>query len=582
MARSFFSLRLLTLAGVFAVACAIVPTAGAVSCSYKASAKQVKVLFGARHGNSATLKRVGKSIRLSGKACGAANVTNTNTIVVVAKSRAQKFTIDLSGGPLAPGASKERVGQSEIEINVNLGAGFNTVTIVGSTGRDNIRAGSNDVNLNADNDIDITLKGVQRLNLFGGAGNDALVGSSRCRNRYCWNVLSGGGGDDTVSGGAGNDYLNGGDGNDTLSAGAGTDGLDGGDGNDAVLGGPGDDNYLNGGDGNDTVLGGPGDDNIDAGDDSDGSDLLSGGAGLNYLSYSTRQAPITITLDGIANDGESGELDNVKADFGRIDAGAGDDTLTAGSSGSWLFGNAGNDTISGGAGRDDLNGGDGNDTLYGGAGSDALRGGAGDNTIYGGDGNDALYGDAGSDGLRGGSGNDTLWGGPGDDGLYGESGDDHEYGDAGEDVFYQGAESDGADVLYGGDGAHDTVNYGSRRTPVNVSLDTSANDGSLGEGDNVGLDGGIESILGGLGNDTLVGNASANAIEGGPGDDYLEGAAGEDNLNGAGGNDEFNARDGYADRIYGDTWDNPAYTNDRIQSWDPALDTDWFAIDVFP
>ena len=74
------------------------------------------------------------------------------------------------------------------------------------------------------------------------------------------------GGDDSLSGGAGNDTIASGYGNDTLSGGTGNDDLRGEQGNDS----------LNAGDGNDTLRGEQGDDHLDAGA---GNDVLNGGAG---------------------------------------------------------------------------------------------------------------------------------------------------------------------------------------------------------------------------------------------------------------------------------------------------------------
>ena len=62
--------------------------------------------------------------------------------------------------------------------------------------------------------------------MTGGSGNDALTGSNAD------NVLDGGAGIDTLVGAAGNDTLKGDDGNDILIGGAGNDTLDGGVGND--------------------------------------------------------------------------------------------------------------------------------------------------------------------------------------------------------------------------------------------------------------------------------------------------------------------------------------------------------------
>jgi hypothetical protein len=70
--------------------------------------------------------------------------------------------------------------------------------------------------------------------------------------------------------------------------------------------------------------------------------------------------------------------------------GAGNDTLTGGSSDDWLFGDDGNDSLTGGQGNDLLVGGDGNDKLTDGAGTNVLLGGAGGDKLTVGKGDDLL------------------------------------------------------------------------------------------------------------------------------------------------------------------------------------------------
>jgi Ca2+-binding RTX toxin-like protein len=77
-------------------------------------------------------------------------------------------------------------------------------------------------------------------NITGGSGNDIITGSSAA------NTISGGGGNDTIAGGAGNDKLIGESGSDTIAGGAGNDVLDGGKNTDA----------LNGDSGSNTCTGG--------------------------------------------------------------------------------------------------------------------------------------------------------------------------------------------------------------------------------------------------------------------------------------------------------------------------------------
>ena len=107
--------------------------------------------------------------------------------------------------------------------------------------------------------------------IFGGDGNDTITGGSGNDTIY------GNFGDDFIIGGAGNDSILGGLGADLLSGQSGNDRIFGGDESDTIYGGAGNDyiegkgkaDTLYGGGGNDTILGGAGSDLIygEAGDD---------------------------------------------------------------------------------------------------------------------------------------------------------------------------------------------------------------------------------------------------------------------------------------------------------------------------
>jgi Ca2+-binding RTX toxin-like protein len=85
------------------------------------------------------------------------------------------------------------------------------------------------------------------------------------------------------------------------------------------------------------------------------------------------------------------------------------------------------------------------------------------------------------------------------------------------------------------------------RPAVTVTLDDVANDGAVGEGDNVGAD--IERVTTGSGDDSITGNAATNLLKGAGGADVLTGGPGKDTLEGGGGNDQLAARDGVADSV---------------------------------
>lgn len=187
-------------------------------------------------------------------------------------------------------------------------------------------------------------------NIRGGEGADSLRGTDVV------NVIEGGGGDDTLRGRGGNDVLRGGEGADTLQGGADDDSLNGEGGADS----------LQGEGGNDGLDGGPGPDSFD------------GGEGTDTATYALRRAPVLVSLDGVANDGEAGEGDNVPAEIEVVFGGNGADRLrsvplgaepaSAGAAQAepahTLIGGPGNDVLTGGDGVDALDGQGGNDRLH--------------------------------------------------------------------------------------------------------------------------------------------------------------------------------------------------------------------------
>ena len=340
--------------------------------------------------------------------------------------------------------------------------------------------------------------------LIGGNAKDHLKGDDNA------NVLLGGPGDDTIQGHGGGDSLGGDEGNDTLEGGTGGDGLEGGADNDTLSGGTGRDSY----------------------DGGDGSDIAD-------FSYAT--TPVSVTLDGGANDGEAGEGDLVHGNVEGAIGGLDDDILRGNDGPGTFIGNGGNDQFYGGLGADTFAGGAGNDTvgysdhpgpvtvnlaipfgdgmadendnilgdvehLGGSPFADVLAGDAKDNTINGGPGNDRLSGAEGDDLLGGGLGNDTLNGDLGADTLDGAEGNDTLNGTAGNDTLrgFTGVDvldgGTGADSMSGGDGV-DVVTYASRSADVRVDLFGDPNDGQQGENDQVRTD--VESVTTGSGDDTI-------------------------------------------------------------------------------
>ena len=141
--------------------------------------------------------------------------------------------------------------------------------------------------------------------------------------------------------------------------------LDGGADNDSLSGAGGNDLLL-GGTGNDTLLGEGGDDILDGGpgaDDLNGNGELTADLGFDIADYGDRVAGVTVTLDGLRNDGEPGEGDLLTVEMDDVNGGSGADTIVGDAKQNLLIGNDGPDTLTGGGESDVLDGGNGNDTI---------------------------------------------------------------------------------------------------------------------------------------------------------------------------------------------------------------------------
>lgn len=206
----------------------------------------------------------------------------------------------------------------------------------------------------------------------------------------------------TLDGGPGNDRLNGptrgakvvssgGDGNDELNGGYQDDVLDGGPGNDK----------LDGKKGDDQVLGGDGDDQLQGDDLFVGNDVIDGGNGIDTISgdWIQRDASVglTISLDGVANDGHPNERDNV-VNVERIELTQAA-TVLAGAAGLnvriWNT-PSGSSKVVGSDQGDQIRTDDLGDEIDGKAGNDVIEAGYGDDRIVGGPGQDSINADAGS------------------------------------------------------------------------------------------------------------------------------------------------------------------------------------------
>ena len=195
-------------------------------------------------------------------------------------------------------------------------------------------------------------------------------------------------------------------------------------------------------------------------------------------------------------------------DFAKARLGDGDDRATVSYDLAEVFGGPGGDTLTGGRPRNELDGGPGGDTI------------------------------------RGGRGDDELTGGPGRDRLFGEGGDDtlidgETDAQAARDVIDGGRSVDSA-----GNDKGDALDYTRRRRGLRVDLER----GRTNTEDRFS---GIESVLGGRGNDRLSGDRDENWLEGRGGDDVIDGRGGGDIPQGGEGEDRVEGGDG-DDTVWGD------------------------------
>jgi Ca2+-binding RTX toxin-like protein len=484
------------------------PAAAVVTCSVSLGTATVAMASG----DTATLS-IGPAgqINVNGSQCsGTATTTNIDTVVVNGAGGAETVNLSLAGGPFAPGASPESSGVPEIEISVSLAGGSDTLVITGSSGSDAIEFGTLGVNVNDDDDTDVTISAVEVFVVNAGDGPD---------------TVSGEGGDDTGLPFLSALTLNGESGTDTLTGGATNDSVSGGAGSDALVGGG----------GNDVLLAGAEDDTLSG---EAGNDWMDGGSGGDTAQFSAATSGVTVNLETAVTSGGAGSdiLVGVENAAGSSFA----DTLIGDGGDNSLFGGAGPDLLRGEGGADQLTGGEGVDTTdystapagvtvnlfvgsaSGGAGTDVL------DTV------ENVEGSGFADSLTGGNTDDDLDGSAGNDVLAGGAGNDVLAGEAGADLLDEGAGSNGGDDLSGGPGA-DALSYGSRSAAIHVSLNGEFDDGASAEGDNVQAD--VETVETGSGDDHLTGDAGGNTLQGGPGSDDFVGAAGSDSLAGGPGLD---------------------------------------------
>jgi len=436
-----------------------------------------------------------------------------------------------------------------------------------------------------------------------GDGSDVYTGAATGGSGARSDTVYGGGGSDTIDGGAGFLDVLYGDAQTALPTDAGDVIVDA-DGVAYTRGGEGDDSF------NITFAAnwtGPG------GNASDLVTLDGNGGADSFVLFSNNAAQrLVINTDGGGSNG--GDVVNWAGAASSYDTvtvfmlGGDDNYIGTGPGGGTgnridiVYGGIGNDTLSGGIGNDTLFGSnaanaasDGGDTLFGRGGDDTMFGGYGIDTLDGGADNDTLLFNADNtvvgdnnaqDYVQGWDGStqlaqhgyngrtvnwsfDTFEGNTGTDSLVGTSGDDVLLGNT-DDLYINGGgqasnsgRMAGIEIVMLGAGtdifvANDPTGNTASGTVFTTSLSVYGGDGSdvayTGDGADllVGDEtvGGADILAGGIGNDTIWGDlqnlanstvGGSDSLYGGGGNDTIFGGAGQDSIFGGNGTDTIDA-----------------------------------------
>jgi Ca2+-binding RTX toxin-like protein len=230
----------------------------------------------------------------------------------------------------------------------------------------------------------------ERFQVNGLGGNDSITANAGVGALTLLSV-DGGVGNDTVNGSDGPDLILGGDGNDVLNGGGGDDRIIGGTGADTMNGGAGDDTLVwNNGDGTDVINGDAGNDDVEVNGSPNAGDVFTVQPNGGRIRFDrTNLVPFSLDI---------GSSETMHAN-----GLGGDDTITVGDVGSYSV------TASGGAGNDTLTGGSSSETFLGGSGNDTINPGGGDDVVFGGEGDDTVnVRDHTGDLAFGGEGNDSV------------------------------------------------------------------------------------------------------------------------------------------------------------------------------
>ena len=326
------------------------------------------------------------------RACGTATAATADTIVVSGNTGSETVTIDLSGGPFAPGATAER---HRVPREIEFASTSRRARRTASRSR-GARARTRSSSARRGEPqrrrrVDATRHRRGARDMSGSDGADLISGAGDATTGAPTSLAL------TLNGDSGDDKLSGGDGDDTIAGGTGDNALAGGSGDDTMTGGP-DNDAITGGPGGDTLTGGLGNDAFDEGAASNGTDTMAGSGGIDRVTYAGRTASVAVPrrrlqrrrvrrgrqrrhrrrgcgrrrrgrhLTGSTADNDPHRRARRRRDRRRERQRHADRRLRRRP----VTGAAGNDAVVGEAGADSVVDGAGNDTLNGGADADTL------------------------------------------------------------------------------------------------------------------------------------------------------------------------------------------------------------------
>ena len=253
---------------------------------------------------------------------------------------------------------------------------------------------------------------------------------------------------------------------------------------------------------------------------------------------------IEITQIGL---GDLGDTAAIHGGYTIVDAGGGNDELTACSTchDAEFSGRGGNDVITGNGYS--LTGQGGNDTITGGRSGQFIYGGAGDDVIDGRGGRDYTGPGSGDDTVDAGAGRDTL--------TFLERGSHGVVVNLRTGV----ATGQGSDTLLRAENVLGT------RSDDRLIGDSQANNLLAYQGYDILIGGGGDDVIDEsyAGEDRILGGRGNDKLNGGSRDDVLVGGPGRDSLRGGGGDDRLRTKDGFADTLSGGDGDDWARVDRR-------------------